>query len=48
MLNTLIGVMIFFAIFAVFDALKKVNHNILAQTDEIRKLREVLVKQEEH
>lgn len=38
----LFGVLIFAGIFAVFDALRKVNNNILNQTEEIKKLREVI------
>ncbi|WP_168927320.1 hypothetical protein [Halobacillus salinus] len=33
-------IMIFFGIFAVYDALRKINNNILDQTEEIKKLRE--------
>ncbi|WP_169908079.1 hypothetical protein AB3Z07_23395 [Metabacillus halosaccharovorans] len=38
----LFGILIFAGIFAVFDALRKVNNNILDQTEEIKKLREVI------
>ncbi|WP_198025757.1 hypothetical protein [Bacillus sp. J37] len=38
----LFGILLFAGIFAVFDALRKVNNNILDQTEEIKKLREVI------
>ncbi|MCV9888026.1 hypothetical protein [Metabacillus halosaccharovorans] len=38
----LFGILIFAGIFAVFDAIRKVNNNILDQTEEIKKLREVI------
>jgi hypothetical protein len=41
---SLIGIMIFAVLFAVYDALRKINHHILEQTDEIKKLREELIK----
>ncbi len=40
----LFGVLIFSGIFAIFDALRRVNNNILDQTEEIKKLREVLIE----
>lgn len=40
-------VAIFFAIFAIFDAVRRMNHNILNQTEEIKKLREVLAEKSE-
>ncbi|WP_179107207.1 hypothetical protein [Sediminibacillus massiliensis] len=39
-MGILFGILIFAGIFAVYDALRKVNNNILEQTEEIRKLRE--------
>ncbi|WP_423798274.1 hypothetical protein [Neobacillus sp. SAB-20_R2A] len=43
-MDLLVGFSIFAGIFAVYDALRKVNNNILDQTDEIKKLREELTK----
>lgn len=36
--------LIFAGIFAVYDALRKLNNNILDQTEEIKKLREEIAK----
>ncbi|WP_162832883.1 MULTISPECIES: hypothetical protein [Sediminibacillus] len=38
-MNILFGFLVFAGIFAVYDALRKVNNNILEQTEEIKKLR---------
>ncbi|MED3564505.1 hypothetical protein [Bacillus xiapuensis] len=43
-MDLLVGFLVFAAIFAVYDALRKVNNNILDQTQEIKKLREELAK----
>ncbi len=43
-MDLLVGFLVFAAIFAVYDALRKVNKNILDQTEEIKKLREELAK----
>ncbi|MGG1401682.1 hypothetical protein ABE288_28285 [Bacillus salipaludis] len=43
-MDLLVGFLVFAAIFAVYDALRKVNNNILDQTEEIKKLREELAK----
>ncbi|MBP1942523.1 hypothetical protein J2Z26_002266 [Bacillus luteolus] len=40
----LFGILIFSALFAIFDALRKVNNNILDQTEEIKKLSKVLIE----
>ncbi|WP_175638427.1 hypothetical protein [Metabacillus schmidteae] len=40
----LFGMLIFAGIFAIFDALRKVNNNILDQTEEIKKLREAIIE----
>ncbi|NHC43537.1 hypothetical protein SAMN05444673_3916 [Bacillus sp. OV166] len=41
-MDLLVGFLIFAGIFALYDALRKVNNNILNQTEEIKKLREEL------
>ncbi|WP_162829830.1 hypothetical protein [Neobacillus bataviensis] len=43
-MDLLFGFLIFAGIFAVYDALRKVNNNILDQTEEIKKLHEELSK----
>lgn len=43
-MDILIGILIFTGIFAFYDALRKVNNNILDQTVEIKKLREEIAK----
>jgi hypothetical protein len=43
-MDLLIGFLVFAGIFAVYDALRKVNNNILNQTEEIKKIREELAK----
>ncbi|MFC4799548.1 hypothetical protein ACFPA1_09275 [Neobacillus sp. GCM10023253] len=43
-MDLLVGFLIFAGIFAIYDALRKVNNNILDQTEEIKKLREELAK----
>lgn len=37
-----IGVVIICAVFAVFEALRRLNNNVLEQTEEIKKLRDEL------
>ncbi|SDL85372.1 hypothetical protein [Sediminibacillus halophilus] len=39
-MNFLFGFLIFAGIFAVYDALRKINNNLLNQTEEIKNLRE--------
>lgn len=43
-MEILFGALIFASIFAVFDALRKINNNIIDQTEEIKKLGEELKK----
>ena len=43
-MDLLIGFLLFSVGFAFYDAIRKVNNNILAQTEEIKKLREELTK----
>ncbi len=43
-MDLLVGFLVFSGIFAVYGALRKVNNNILNQTEEIKKLREELSK----
>ncbi|WP_165767896.1 hypothetical protein [Virgibacillus indicus] len=43
-MELLLLLLIFLGIFAVFDALRKINNNILNQTKELKKLREDLTK----
>jgi len=42
MMSSLIGFIIFLGIFLVFDAVRKLNNNVIAQTEEIKKLQERL------
>lgn len=44
-MDFLIGGLIFAGLFAVYDALRKVNNNILIQTEEIKKIREEINNQ---
>ncbi|WP_243300034.1 hypothetical protein [Bacillus litorisediminis] len=46
-MDLLIGLLLFAGIFAVYDALRKINNNILDQTEEIKKLREELTNKKE-
>ncbi|MFS0861091.1 hypothetical protein [Fredinandcohnia sp. 179-A 10B2 NHS] len=41
-MDILFGSLLFAGVFAVFDALRRMNNNILDQTEEIKKLREDL------
>ncbi|WP_197025122.1 hypothetical protein [Paucisalibacillus sp. EB02] len=43
-MESLLLVMIFAGVFAIYDALRKVNNNLLVQTEEIKKMRNELVK----
>lgn len=43
-MEILFGALIFAGIFAVFDALRRINNNILVQTEEIKKLLEEFKK----
>ncbi|WP_217348560.1 hypothetical protein [Gottfriedia solisilvae] len=42
MMSSLFGFLIFIGIFLVFDAVRKLNNNIITQTEEIKKLHERL------
>jgi hypothetical protein len=37
-------ILIFTGIFAIYDAIRKVNNNILNQTEELKKIREELTQ----
>ncbi|GAE24908.1 hypothetical protein JCM9140_871 [Halalkalibacter wakoensis JCM 9140] len=39
-MDFLIGILLFCGLFAIYDAIRKVNNNILNQTEELKKLRE--------
>jgi len=41
-LELLILVLLFAGLFAIYDAIRKVNNNILEQTEELKKIREEL------
>ena len=43
-MDLLVGFLVFAGIFALYDALRRVNNNIIDQTEEIKKLREELTK----
>lgn len=43
-MDILIVVLLFAGMFAIYDAIRKVNNNILDQTEEIKKVREELSK----
>ena len=43
-MELLVGVIAFFVGFLIYDAIRKMNNNILEQTEEIKKLREELKK----
>jgi hypothetical protein len=48
-MDILIGFLVFAGIFAIYDdALRKVNNNILDQTEEIKKFREELTKNDKN
>jgi TctA family transporter len=41
-LESLIFVLLFTGLFAIYDAIRKINNNILVQTEELKKIREEL------
>ncbi|MDE5414270.1 MULTISPECIES: hypothetical protein [Alkalihalobacterium] len=41
-MELLILVLLFAGLFAIYDAIRKVNNNILEQTEELKKIREEL------
>ena len=41
-MESLILVLLFAGMFAIYDAIRKVNNNILDQTEELKKIREEL------
>ncbi|MCT8140221.1 hypothetical protein H1D32_22480 [Anaerobacillus sp. CMMVII] len=41
-MDVLLLIVIFAGIFAIYDAIRKVNNNILVQTEELKKIREQL------
>ncbi|MFD2655661.1 hypothetical protein [Gracilibacillus thailandensis] len=41
-METLFLILIFAGIFGIYDAIRKVNNNILEQTEELKKIREQL------
>lgn len=43
-MGDLLLVLVFAGIFAIYDAIRRLNNNILDQTEEIKKLREELTK----
>ncbi|MCL7749429.1 hypothetical protein [Halalkalibacter alkaliphilus] len=43
-MELLIAILLFTGLFAIYDAIRKVNNNILKQTEEIIKLREEMTK----
>ncbi|QTM99074.1 hypothetical protein ERJ70_07020 [Sediminibacillus dalangtanensis] len=43
-LNILFGFLVFAGIFAVYDALRKINNNLLDQTEEIKNLLDEIKK----
>jgi len=43
-MDLLVGFLVFAGVFALYDALRRVNNNIIDQTEEIKKLREELTK----
>ncbi|WP_169823972.1 hypothetical protein [Bacillus marinisedimentorum] len=43
-MDLLFVILIYAGIFAVYDALRKINNNIMYQTEEITKLREKLTE----
>lgn len=45
-INTFLPILIFAGIVAIFDALRRINNNILTQTEELKKLREELIQKE--
>ena len=43
-MDLLVGFIVFVVGFLIYDAIRKVNNNILEQTEEVKKLREDLKK----
>ncbi len=43
-MGSLFLILIFFGLFAIYDAIRKVNNNILEQTKELKRIREELAK----
>jgi putative Mn2+ efflux pump MntP len=43
-MDLLFLILIFAGLFAIYDAIRKVNNNILEQTEELKKIREELTK----
>lgn len=43
-MDLLIGILIFAGVFAFYDALRRVNNNLLDQTEEIKKIHEELLR----
>jgi putative Mn2+ efflux pump MntP len=43
-MDLLFLILIFTGLFAIYDAIRKVNNNILEQTEELKKIREELTK----
>jgi hypothetical protein len=43
-MDYLLLILIFAAMFAIYDAIRKVNNNILRQTEEIKKLNEHFIQ----
>lgn len=43
-MDLFVGVIVFFVGFLIYDAIRKVNNNILEQTEEVKKLREEVKK----
>jgi hypothetical protein len=44
-LEWVIGIMIFAGLYSIYDALRKINNNIMDQTEEIIKLQEELKRE---
>ena len=43
-MDLFVGVIVFVVGFLIYDAIRKVNNNILEQTEEVKKLREEVKK----
>ena len=43
-MDLFVGVIVFIVGFLIYDAIRKVNNNILEQTEEVKKLREEVKK----
>lgn len=44
-MELIIGIMIFVGLYSIYDALRKINNNIMDQTEEIIKLQEELKRE---